>query len=58
MAMGKLHKDIAMFMVKCLEDEDISKQKLIKVSCSGITTNQVKFCYIYNCVACFGIAGK
>ena len=29
--MGKLHKDIAMFMVKCMEDEGNSEQKIIKV---------------------------
>ena len=29
--MGKLHKDIAMFMVKCVEDESNSEQKIIKV---------------------------
>ena len=29
--MGKLHKDIAMFMVKCVEDESNSDQKIIKV---------------------------
>ena len=29
--MGKLHKDIAMFMVKCIEEESITEQKIIKV---------------------------
>ena len=29
--MGKLHKDVAMFMVKCVEDESSSEQKIIKV---------------------------
>ena len=31
LAMGKLHKDIAMFMVKCVEEENNSDQKIIKV---------------------------
>jgi hypothetical protein len=30
--MGKLHKDTAMFMVQCLEKEDITDEQLIKVS--------------------------
>ncbi|XP_014780385.1 DENN domain-containing protein 10 [Octopus bimaculoides] len=30
LAMGKLHKDIAMFMVNCAEDTDCSEQQLIK----------------------------
>ena len=30
--MGKLHKDTAMFMVQCLETEDITDEQLIKVS--------------------------
>ncbi|GAB1604411.1 protein FAM45A-like [Argonauta hians] len=30
LAMGKLHKDIAMFMVKCAEDTQITDQQLIK----------------------------
>ncbi|XP_060599901.1 DENN domain-containing protein 10-like [Ruditapes philippinarum] len=30
LAMGKLHKDIAMFMVKLIEDTDINQQQVIK----------------------------
>lgn len=32
--MGKLHKDIAMFMVKCVDDNEKSQQQIIKVSVS------------------------
>ena len=35
LAMGKLHKDIAMFMVKCVEEENNSDQKIIKVCWLG-----------------------
>lgn len=30
LAMGKLHKDVAMFMVKCVQDDSNSEQKIIK----------------------------
>ncbi len=33
--MGKLHKDIAVFMVQCAEDGDKSEQQTIKVSQSA-----------------------
>ena len=30
--MGKLHKDTALFMVQCVEKQDITDEQLIKVS--------------------------
>ncbi|KAJ8317079.1 hypothetical protein KUTeg_004983 [Tegillarca granosa] len=30
LAMGKLHKDIAMFIVKCADNEDLSEQQIVK----------------------------